>query len=79
MEFSLLQKKLQESLTKEHTNRVEYEAIAKEQEKQLQCAAQELEQYKNFLVREKAYVEKLKGDLDMLQVCLYHTSMKEIL
>ena len=74
MHFLSLQQKLLESLTEEHTKRVEYEAIASEKEKQLQCVAQELQQYKNFLIREKACVEKLRGDLNMLQVCMCHNT-----
>ena len=64
----LLQKVLQEGMSEEHTKRVEHEAIAFEKEKQLQYVSQDLHQYKNFLAREKTCAEKLRGDINMLQV-----------
>ena len=62
-------------MSDEHTKRVEYEAIASEKEKQLQYVSQDLHQYKNLLAKEKTCTEKLRGDINMLQVLfLSHTS-----
>ena len=66
----ILQKALQEDMSSEHTKRVEYEAIASEKEKQLQYVSQDLHQCKNLLAREKTCSEKLRGDINMLQVYL---------
>ena len=71
MKTSLLQNKLQESLSEEHTKKVEYEAVKCEKEKQLQCVSQELHQYKNLLAKEKTFAEKLRGDFNMLQVYVH--------
>ena len=66
--FSVFQEVLQEAMSKEHTKRVEYEAVASEKGKQLQYVSQDLYQCKNSLAREKTGSEKLRGDISFLQV-----------
>lgn len=74
----LLQKALQESMSDEHTKRVEYEAIASEKDKQLQYVSQDLHQCKNFLAKEKTCTEKLRGDINTLQVQNLHFDLSSI-
>ena len=68
IKFFSLQKALEQSLSAEYTKRVECEALATEREKQLQHNLQELQQHKNLLAKEKTCAEKLRGDMNMLQV-----------
>ena len=58
-------------MSAECAKRVEHEALATEREKQLKHTLQELHQHKNFLAKEKTCAEKLRGDMCMLQVCIF--------